>query len=44
MKKVKILAPSGRRRVRKEREKALLLAEINAEGDKFRLVARRHGI
>jgi len=44
LKKVEILAPSGRRRVWTEQEKAALLAEIDAEGGKVRLVARRHGI
>jgi transposase len=44
LKKVEILAPSGRRCVRTEQEKAALLAEIDAEGGKVRLVARRHSI
>jgi transposase len=44
LKKVEILAPSSRRRVRTEQEKAALLAEIDAEGGKVRLVARRHNI
>ncbi len=44
MKKVEIFGPSGRRRVRTEQEKAALLAEIDAEGGKVRLVARRHNI
>lgn len=39
-----ILVPSDRRRTWKAAEKAALLAEIDAEGGKVRLVARRHGI
>jgi transposase-like protein len=39
-----ILAPSTRRRTWNAAEKAALLAEIDAEGCKVRLVARRHGI
>jgi transposase len=41
---VDILAPSDRRRVRTAQEKAALLAEVDAEGGKVRLVARRHNI
>ncbi len=41
---VDIPAPSDRRRIRSEQEKAALLAEVNAEGGKVRLVARRHNI
>ncbi len=44
MKDVDILGPSDRRRVRTAQEKAALLAEIDAEGGKVRLVARRHNI
>lgn len=44
MTEVDILAPSDRRRVWSAQEKAALLAEIDAEGGKVRLVARRHGI
>jgi transposase len=39
-----ILGPSDRRRVWSAQEKASLLAEIDAEGGKVRLVARRHQI
>lgn len=39
-----ILAPSDRRRAWSAQEKAALLAEIDDEGGKVRLVARRHGI
>jgi transposase len=41
---VDILGPSDRRRIRTAEEKAALLAEIDAEGGKVRLVARRHNI
>ncbi len=41
---VDILSPSDRHRVWSAREKAALLAEIDAEGGKVRLVARRHGM
>ena len=41
---VDILGPSDRRRIRSLEEKAALLAEVDAEGGKVRLVARRHGI
>lgn len=44
MAEVDILGPSDRRRIRSAQEKAALLAEIDAEGGKVRLVARRHGI
>ena len=44
MAEVEILEPSDRRRIRSAQEKAALLAEIDAEGGKVRLVARRHGI
>ena len=44
MSNVDILAPSDRRRVRTAQEKAALLAEVDAEGGKVRLVARRHNI
>ncbi len=37
---VDILAPSDRRRIRSAQEKAALLAEVDAEGGKVRLVAR----
>lgn len=37
-----IIGPSDRRRVWSEQERAALLAEIDAEGGKVRLVARRH--
>jgi transposase len=39
-----ILGPSDRRRIWNAHEKAALLAEIDAEGGKVRLVARRHQI
>ncbi len=35
-----VLAPAGRRRVFRAEEKAPLLAEIDAEGGRVRLVAR----
>jgi transposase len=41
---VDILGPSDRRRIWSAQEKAALLAEIDAEGGKVRLVARRHQI
>jgi transposase-like protein len=41
---VDILGPSDRRRVWSSEDKAALLAEIDAEGGKVRLVARRHQI
>ncbi len=41
---VDILGPSDRRRIWSAEEKAALLAEIDAEGGKVRLVARRHEI
>jgi transposase len=41
---VDVLTASDRRRVWSAREKAVFLAEIDAEGGKVRLVARRHGI
>ncbi len=41
---VDILGPSDRRRIWSAREKAALLAEIDAEGGKVRLVARRRGV
>jgi transposase len=41
---VAILGPSDRRRIWSAEEKAALLAEIDAEGGKVRLVARRHQI
>lgn len=41
---VEILGPTERRRIWGAQEKAALLAEIDAEGGKVRLVARRHGI
>ncbi len=41
---VDVLAPVGRRRVWRTEEKAALLAEIDAEGGRVRLVARRHGL
>jgi transposase len=41
---VDIVGPSDRRRAWSEQEKAALLAEIDAEGGKVRLVARRHRI
>lgn len=39
-----VLGPSDRRRVWSAEEKAALLAEIDAEGGKVRLVARRYQI
>ena len=39
-----ILGPSDRRRIWSAQEKAVFLAEIDAEGGKVRLVARRHGL
>jgi transposase len=39
-----ILGPSDRRRIWSAEEKATLLAEIDSEGGKVRLVARRHQI
>ena len=36
--------PSDRRRIRTAQEKSALLAEVDAEGGKVRLVARRHNI
>ena len=44
MAEVDILGPSDGRRIRSAEEKAALLAEVDAEGGKVRLVARRHGI
>jgi hypothetical protein len=41
---VAILGPSDRRRIWSAEEKAALLAEIDAEGGKVRLVAQRHRI
>jgi transposase len=41
---VDILGPSDRRRIWSAEEKAALLAEIDAEGGKVRLVARRRGV
>jgi transposase len=41
---VDILGPSDRRRTWSAQDKAALLAEIDAEGGKVRLVARRHRI
>jgi len=41
---VDILEPSERRRIWSAEEKAALLAEIDAEGGKVRLVARRRGV
>jgi transposase-like protein len=41
---IHILGPSERRRMWSAQEKAALLAEIDAEGGKVRLVARRHQI
>ncbi len=42
MAEVEILGPSDRRRTWSEQEKAALLAEVDAEGGKVRLVAQRH--
>jgi len=39
-----VLGPVERRRVWSAEEKAALLAEIDAEGGRVRLVARRHGL
>ncbi len=44
MAEVDILGPSERRRIWGAQEKAALLAEVDTEGGKVRLVARRHGI
>ena len=44
MAEVDILGPSDRRRIWSAEEKAALLAEVDAEGGKVRLVARRHGV
>ena len=44
MAEVDILGPSDRRRIWSAQEKAALLAEIDAEGGKVRLVARRHQV
>ncbi len=44
MAEVDILGPSDRRRIRSAEEKAALLAEVDAEGGKVRLVARRRGV
>ena len=44
MKEGDILGPSDRRRIWSAQEKAALLAEIDAEGGKVRLVARRRQI
>jgi transposase-like protein len=41
---VDILGPTDRRRIWSAEEKAALLAEIDAEGGKVRLVARRRGV
>jgi len=41
---VDILGPSDRRRIWSAQEKAALLAEVDAEGGKVRLVARRRGV
>ena len=41
---VEILGPRDRRRLWGAQEKAALLAEVDAEGGKVRLVARRHRI
>lgn len=41
---VEILGPRARRRIWGAQEKAALLAEVDAEGGKVRLVARRHAI
>jgi transposase len=41
---VDILGPSDRRRIWSAQEKAALLAEIDAEGGKVRLVAWRHQV
>jgi transposase-like protein len=39
-----ILGPSDLRRIWSAEEKAALLAEVNAEGGKVRLIARRRGV
>ena len=44
MAEVDILGPSDRRRIWSAEEKAALLAEVDAEGGKVRLVARRRGV
>ncbi len=44
MAEVDILGPSDRRRIWSAEEKAALLAEIDAEDGKVRLVARRRGV
>ncbi len=44
MAELDILGPSERRRIWGAQEKAALLVEVDAEGGKVRLVARRHGI
>ena len=44
MAEVDILGPSDRRRIWSAEEKAALPAEIDAEGGKVRLVARRRGV
>jgi transposase len=44
LKEVAILGPSDRRRIWSAAEKTALLAEIDADGGKVRLVARRHQI
>ncbi len=44
MAEVEILGPSDRRRIWSAEEKAALLAEVDAEGGKVRLVARRRGV
>ena len=44
MAEVDILGPSDRRRIWSAQEKAALLAEVDAEGGKVRLVARRRGV
>jgi transposase len=41
---VEVLGPRDRRRIWGAQTKAALLAEVDAEGGKVRLVARRHGI
>ena len=44
MAEVDILGPSDRRRIWSAEEKAALLTEVDAEGGKVRLVARRRGV
>ena len=44
MSDIDILVPSDRRRTWSAQEKGALLAEIDAEGGKVRMVARRHGV